>query len=75
MKLRFRHDLRKLINAHGIDVYLDAPDWFVESTINTFLETIKEFHAPTKFAPLNNMVGTILQPTTDAAQNTADTVE
>lgn len=71
MNLRFRHELRKLIKDHGIDTYLDAPDWFVETTVTNFLETIREFHVPTKFAQLNNMAGTILQPTTAQASPNA----
>lgn len=69
MKTRFRFELRKLIKQHGIDTDLNAPDWFIEDSINSFLETIKGFSVPSKYAPLNNMVGTILQPTTAQGQN------
>lgn len=74
MKIRFRYELRKIINANGIDTDLNAPDWLIEDAINKFLETMKDFSVPSKYAPLNNMVGTILQPTTSQGQHAeADT--
>lgn len=63
MQLRFRHELRKLINAHGVDTYLDAPDWLIETTITEYLETIKSFAARTKNAPQNTMEVANLQHT------------
>jgi hypothetical protein len=71
----FRMELMELINRHSIDTELDAPDWLIAEKIESFLVIIKQFSTHAGYMPLNNMVGTILQPTTAAAQNTADTVE
>jgi len=68
VNLRFRHELRKLINTHGVDTYLDAPDWLIETTVTKYLETIKGFASRTKNAPQNTVEGANLQHTTQAVR-------
>ena len=65
----FRMELRELVNRHGIDTELDAPDFLIAEYLESFLVIIKQFSTHAGYTPLNNMVGTNLQPTTAAAQN------
>jgi hypothetical protein len=61
---KFRMELRELVNRHGIDTELDAPDFLIAEYIESFLVIIKQLSTHAGYTPLNNMVGTNLQPTT-----------
>jgi hypothetical protein len=43
MNLRFRHELRQLINKHGVDTELNRPDWFIETSITNYIKEIQSF--------------------------------
>jgi hypothetical protein len=67
--VKWREQLRSLVNSFGVDTELDAPDHVIAYHIDSFLNSIRQFSCHEGYTPLNNAVCTILQhPTAKGTQ-------
>ena len=66
---KWREQLRTLVNSHGVDTELDAPDWLIAERIDSVISNFKMFSCHQGYTPHNNKVCTILQqPTAKGTQ-------